>query len=89
MVQVAAPQLSRFWRGPSFKAFPTLSDSHLSQSVLYIILIFGEPAEKFADVFLEAAKVWDDQPSFEGLVDQNDAGLDHPVARAFFNQVDV
>ena len=86
---MAAPQLSRFWRGPSFKAFPPLSDSHLSQSVPYIILILPEPAEKFADVFLEAVEVWDDQPSFEGLVDQNDAGLDHPVAMAFFNQVEV
>ena len=49
----------------------------------------GRPAENIADVILEAVKVWDDQPSFEGLVDQNDAGFDHPVDSEFFNQSEI
>ena len=87
VVQIAAPQLSRFWRGPSFNAAPPLSDSHLRQSVSFLCLPCGTPAENVADVTLEAVKVWDDQPSFEGLVDQNDARFDHPVDSEFFNKL--
>ena len=87
VVQIAAPQVSRFWRGPSFNPVPPLSDSHLRQSVSYLCLPCGRPAENVADVTLEAVEVWDDQPSFEGLVDQNDARFDHPVDSEFFNKL--
>ena len=56
VVQIAAPQLSRFWRWPSFNAVPPLSDWHLLQSVSYCFCHVADLLKISSISFLKLSK---------------------------------